>query len=395
MRGTACACAVVMAMLAGPVAARDNFDLTLTVNGETGFRSFTSIEDAYNSLSTGALQSIVSGYTDQSAATVQLNLRGVPATGLFAANSPALRVIIPGPGIDVTFNGATRDESRRLFEDWLKGQGASQVNALLRYAVRTTPIDPVAGNPGAAMNQFVASDFGRSVEAATGGGTGLALGIRFGAFSAAGFNTRSLSVPINQSFALTPRDTVEFDLPLTWSDTGGAYSYGANIGVLYRRRVIEGEAVNWTLQPSFRIGGVGSYELGAASGIYSLALNSTLQFGLPWDLRLTVANAITRIATFGVSVGGFGVDYDLKNTVFRNGLILTRDLGFSIRNLPVQASAFFVDTRFTGDAVYIRNYQEFGVFAQAGRESPARVGVTVLTGDRGVSGFFINTGVEF
>lgn len=378
-------------LLATTAEARDPFGIALNVDGQTGSAGFTRIEDAYRALDTAGLQSIVAGYTDTSAAIADINLRGVPAQGIFTLNSPALRIVIPGAGIDITFNGATRDESRQLFEDWLRGQGSSEVNRVLRLAAATTSIDPVAGNPNAAMNQFVAADFGRAMETAVGGGSGFGLGVRFGSFSSAGYNTRSVSLPINQTFTLSPNDTIELDFPLTWTDTEGARSYAGNLGILYRRRVLDW----WTLQPSFRIGGVGSIDLGGGSGVYSAALNSTMRFDLPADFRFVLANGITYVSTFPVSIGSYSIDYDLKNIVYRNGVVLSRDLGVEVAGRPLVGSIFAVDTRFTGDDVYIRNYQEFGAFAQLGRDSPARLGFTFLTGDRGVRGFWLSTGVQF
>ena len=371
--------------------AREPFSVTLDVEGQSGTASFTRIEDAYRILSTAGLRSLVSSYTDTSAASAQINLRGVAAQGIFTEGSPALRIIVPSAGVDVEFNGSTRDESRRLFEAWLRARGSSEVNRVLRAAAATTPIDPVAGNPNAAMNQFVASDFGRAVESATGGMAGTSLGVRFGSFTAADYNTRSVSLPINQSFRLSPRDTIEIDVPLSWTDTEGARTYAANIGILYRRQVFDW----WTLQPSFRIGGVGSADLGGGSGVYSAALNSTLRFDLPADFRLVVANGVSYVATFPASFGSYSIDYDLQNVVYRNGIILSRDLGIEVAGRPLIGSIFAVDTRFTGDAVYIQNYQEFGAFAQLGRDSRFRLGFTYLTGDRGVRGFAFSTGVEF
>ncbi|MBW6397405.1 hypothetical protein KPL78_06055 [Roseomonas sp. HJA6] len=366
--------------------------MTVTVDGQTGSQNFTRLQDAYDSLDTVGLQSIVGGYTEISAATVQINLRGVPATAIYQANSPALRVIVPGPGIDVTFNGATRDESQQLFVDWLRGQGSSQVNDLLRYAAANTAIDPVAGNPNAAMNQFVAADFGRALEAAVGGGqAGFGMAARFASFTASGYNSRSLSVPLNQTFVLSENDTIELDLPLSWTNTEGAQSYGGNLGMLYRRKVFDW----WTLQPSFRIGGVGSIDLGGGSGVYSAALNSTIQFPITDEIRMTIANGVTYVSTFPVTVGSYSINYDMQNTVFRNGIVLTGDFGLRLADRALILSAFAVDTRFTGDAVYIQNYQEFGVFGQWGRESPFRVGATFLTGDQGVRGFYVNTGIQF
>ena len=49
----------------------------------------------------------------------------------------------------------------------------------------------------------------------------------------------------------------------------------------------------------------------------------------------------------------------------------------------------------TGDAVYAKNYQEFGAFFSAGGVNPIRFGVTYVNGSRGLRGFTVNTGVVF
>jgi hypothetical protein len=385
--------AVAFSVLAGGRGARaDNFSILLDVDGARGFASFTTISDTYDALSTQGLQRIVAGYTETSAATAAVNLRGIPAIASFAAGSPFLRVQVPGPGIDELFLGATREESRRLFEDWLKGRGASNVNSLLRYGVRTTGGDPIAGNPAAAMNQFVAQDFGRAIEAELGGGAGFGMGIRFSLFSTARFDTRQTTLPLNYTWEPTRDDTIEFDAPIAYSDINGAASYGGSFGILYRRRIFEW----WSLQPSLRVGAAGSADLGGGSGIYSLALHSTLRFNLPAQFRIAIINGLTYISTFPVSVGRYSIDYDLTNLVFRNGIVLSRNLGLELRGRPVTGSLFAIDTRFTGDAVYVRSYQEFGFFLSWGRESgPIRAGLTYLTGERGTRGLTFNAGIEF
>lgn len=382
----------LMVLACGVARAADPFRIDLATNGASGSRGFTSLEAAINTIDNAGFQSIVGAYTPTAAAIANVNLRGIAAIASFDANSPVLRVIVPGAGIDRSFAGATRDDSGRLFLRWLQGQGNDEVNRLLRYGVRSTGADPVAGNPASAMNQFVASDFNRSLAAATGeraGGFGL--GVRFGSFTAGGFRTQALSVPLDYSWQLSPDDVLQVDAPFAWSDTEGARSYAGNIGVLWRRRMTE----NWTLQPSFRIGGVGSIDLGAGSGVWSVGLNSTLRLDLPAELRLTIANAISHVATIPFSIGRYQIDYNIGNTVFRNGLVLGRDLGIEVAGLALRGNVFVIDTRFTGDAVYIRSYQEFGAFVSVGQDNLGGVGVTFLTGARGARGLSFNMGVKF
>jgi len=371
--------------------ARDLFTVDLTVDGQTGSRGFRSLEQASDALTTGSLQNINVNYTDTSAATANLNLRGVPAVATYDANSPVLRIQVPVAGVDRSFNGATRDESQDLFVRWLQSQGGSEVTRVLQASVRLTPIDPIAGNPNAATTQMAVSDFNRSLQASFGERGGLGLGARFGSFTSAGFNSQSFTLPLDYSWRATERDTLQVDVPLAYTDTEGAASYSGNVGLLYRRRIYD----NWSLQASGRLGGAGSVDLGSGTGMYGLGINSILRFDLPAALRLTIANGISYVSTLPLSVGRYSINYDIANTIFRNGVVLSRDLGVSVAGLPVYGSAFAIDTRFTGSDVFIDNYQEFGVFVSAGRDTTFGLGVTVMTGAQGLSGFSINTGVKF
>ena len=323
--------------LAVPANARDAFEIKLDVSGQTGSRGYSSLESAVDTLSsTSGLQGLVPSYTDTSPATANVNLRGLPATANYATGSPVLRVIIPGAGIDKTFAGATRADSARLFRNFLQGQGAS--SSLFRALAAHTPTDPVAGNPNSLMNQMVGADFGRVLADANGASpAGVGLDARYGSFSASGFNSKSITLPIDYSWRLSARDVIEIDVPISATDTSGGKSYSGNIGVLWRHKVL----TNWTLQPSLRIGGVGSTDLGSAAGVWSAAINSAVNFDLPAAWQLTVANGLTYISTVPVTIGKYSVDYNLSNFVFRNGFVASHDVGFRLFDLPTRGAFFF------------------------------------------------------
>lgn len=398
MRKFALCVGLAISFGAGFAEARDPFSLTLTVDGITERVTFSKLENLDRSLSTDGLRSIIDVYTDRSAASAILDLRGVFAIASFDTDSPVLRFQVPALGIDEFFRGRTRDESRDLFEDWLRGRGQTEINRLLRYAAATTSADPVAGNPGSLTNQMVANDFARAAEAAPGVGLtgqiprGLGLGARFGSFSAAGFRSRSLTIPLFFGFNLSDNDRIDFDVPVTLTDVSGAQSYAANLGILYRRKVTDW----WTLQSAFRLGAVGSVDLGAAAGAYSIGLTSTLSWRSHDEKNaLSLINSATYISTIPISIGDYSVDYGLKNLAFRNGVVFSRDLGLALVGQNLIASAYVIDTRITGDAVFIRNYQEFGIQVQLGRNLPLQVSAGFLTGDRNVSGFQIGGGIRF
>jgi hypothetical protein len=371
-----------------PATARDAFEINLDVNGQTGSKGYSSIESAINGLSnTSVLQALVPSYTDISPAIVNIDLRGLPATANYVAGSTTLNVQIPCAAINRSFTGATRSDSAQQFLNYLEGQSGS-ITSLLGCAAKDSLIDPTTS----LMRGMVGGDFDRALLDAVGPSPpGFGLDARFASFSGSGFSAQTLSVPLDYSWRLSERDALEVDVPLGYSDAGGGKSYSGNVGLMWRRRV----TTNWTLQPSVRIGGVGSIDLGSAAGVWSVALNSTLKFDLPRDWQLTIVNGLTYIATTPINVGRFSINYNLSNVVFRNGLVGSHDLGFQLMNLALRGSVFFIDTRFTGSAVFLNSYQEMGFFVSAGSLTPIRLGATFLIGDHNVHGFSANTGVKF
>ena len=373
--------------------ARDNITINAQSEGQSASRGFSSVDQIFNSLSTSTLSNSLPGYTSNSAATAQFDLRGVPALASFAANSSALRVQIPAAnGLDRVFEGNTREESARLFQRFMQGSnGSASLNALLRAGTHSSPIDPISGGPNSALTQLAVSDFARSVQGSLGDRTGFGIGARVGSFSAAGYDSWNVTAPIDASFRLSERDTLSFDAPFAYTNAGGATSYSGNIGALYRRRVLE----NWDLQASGRLGAAGSINLGAGSAIFGLGLASTLRLPISESWRLTIVNGLNYVSTLPSSIGKAAVDYSVANTIFRNGLILTRATGLSLAGFPLALSFYAVDTRFAGSPVFVRNFQEFGVFVSPGRESNFGFGLQVMTGDRGLFGVMVSTGVKF
>ncbi|UPY38525.1 hypothetical protein [Sediminicoccus sp. KRV36] len=381
-----------MCLANGAAQARDNIEINYNVDGQTGQRGFSTVQGIVDALSGNALNSVAGSYTPNSPATADMNIRGIQGVASYAANSPALRVQIPVAGLDRTFQGATREASARLFQRYLEGsEGSGTLNNILRAGVHSSPIDPVAGGPNSALTQLSVTDFSAAANASAGRGSGFGIGARIGGFTAAGYDSYNMTLPIDASWRITERDTLSFDLPLAYTNSGGATSYAANGGVLYRRQVTE----DWQMQFSGRVGAAGSIELGAGSGIYGLGMVSSYRFALGDAWRMTVVNAINYVSTFPASIGSISVNYNVANTVFRNGIIINRDLDYQLAGFPLSVSGYAVDTRFAGSPVYVRNFQEFGVFVAPGRESRFGVGLQLMTGDRGLFGVTMSTGIRF
>lgn len=390
-RGWLCGAALVL--LTVPAAqARDPLRIDVDVEGQRGSRGFSSVEQLLDGDYTSTLRGIVPSYTSNSAASARIDLRGAPTLASFAANSPALRVQIPATGLDRTFFGATREESVRLFQRYIQGaEGTAARNGLLRAGVRSSPVDPVAGGPNSATTQLAVSDFNRMVGEPGLARTSFGIGARIGSFSAAGYDSWNLNVPVDGTWRVTDRDTITVEVPLAYTDSGGAASYSGNVGVLYRRQVTE----NWAVQVSGRVGAAGSVAQASGSGVWGAGAVSSLRIPLGEKWQASVINALTYVATFPATIGRASIDYNVSNTIFRNGVVVTRDLGLELAGYPLAVSAFAVDTRFSGSPVFVRNFQEFGAFVAPGRDARFGLGLTVMTGDRGLFGVTLGTGVRF
>ena len=143
---------LAIAFAASPAAAKDLFDINVDVTTPTqgqGAASATTITDLVHALQTTNLQSLVGSYTDTSAASAVLNIRGVTALASFDANSTTLHFSVPSAGVNQTFTGATRNDSEQQLLDFLLKNGGSEATAILqadggeiRRSIRSPAIRP-------------------------------------------------------------------------------------------------------------------------------------------------------------------------------------------------------------------------------------------------------------
>ncbi len=391
----------LVAMLAWrPTAASDLFFIVVSssfsgVSG-TAQRGNNTAAVIPDSLTEASLSALLPGYFGFEQIVGQFSLRGVQGTATLPGDTNRLIVVIPSARISISFSGVTRDDSVAQFRAWLLTQSGPLNDLLAQTAVRTSSTDPVAGNPGSLMGQMVAADYNRAMFAAlglgSGGGMGGGVGFGFSQFTArGGVTSRTSGVPINWTFELSPQDELEVDGALSWTTTGGANAYAGQLGLLWRRQM----SANWTLQPALRVGVVNAPDFGASSGLYQVGITSTYRFALPWNMRMIVGNQVTHANTYTVGFTDHGTNYAQTNTMFRNGIAVTRPLGFEALGEALHGTVFVIDTRYIGDPVFIRNYQEIGAFVGAGANSRAQAGFTFLTGDRGTRGFSLRAAWQF
>lgn len=141
------------------------FTTDLASGSDTFSASYDNVDDAFDQLTTSALQSALPSYVDPiSTATMVVNYRGLDMDFAFpVSGTTELTLVIPELGISESFVGVTRDDSKDLLVAYLEGEGSDTVDRIQKELARVSAVDPVAGNPSSLMGQAVHSDFDRAL----------------------------------------------------------------------------------------------------------------------------------------------------------------------------------------------------------------------------------------
>ncbi len=397
-------CVAMVTITASPIYAADLFTLTATVPGETVATSFDTIEDIIDSVDNQHLESIVPSYTPSSAANLELNIRGLPATVTYAENQTTLVFQVPSLNINQQFTGATRDQSQELFEDYLEKNGDGILTQMLRSLAATTAIDPVAGNPNSLMATMGASSFDNGTDV---GGSQmikgqsassnnlLSMGMMYGGYSAGDYSQKVYTLPLKYTFRLDsdPRKQVILDMPITCIDTEGGKTYTAAFGGTFRYPISD----DWSLTPAIRSGAVGSIDLGSAAILYSGSLTSN--YNLYWDeLKVSIGNMAAQFESIAIDAGDYSIDYDLSNTMIKNGVGVEGPLSFTIFGKTTSWQFDVAHTAFFGDPLYVDSYVD--VSMSLGTRAPQsdgniRFGFTYTAGNHSFNGLRVNCGYTF
>jgi hypothetical protein len=353
------------------------FSVVVDISGQVRSAEFSTFEEAIDVLTTSGLRSLNPGYTGVEAATITINLRGLPVIAQYpTAGSTRLVFRVPSLNINETFQGATRDASEEMLEDFLKKNGNDILSRMGKEFAKVSPVDPIAGNPNSLMSQLVMqdfntgfTDFATNIGGAPPAGTApaapvagaapgnlIGIGGRFGQYRQDGLTSRSFTLPLSYTFRndLDPRRQTSFNLPITFVDTEGAKSVNIGLGASYRFPMSDA----WALQPAVSISAAGSKDLGSLAAVASVSITSS--YVIPMSgFDLAIGNMVGYYTTLKVSSGDYSYDPEIKNTVLRNGVLLSQPVTFGGERLALEYS--IVDTHFTGSELYIKHFDEFGI----------------------------------
>lgn len=352
------------ACVAATIARADDglFHLDTTVAGVHTSASYASVEAAFDALRGSNLRTINPAYTGSQAALISIDYRGVTVNATYAAaGSSSLALSIPSIGLVRTFDGGSRDATQQQLKDYFKSNGDDVLGQLSKGLAKSSPVDPIAGNPTSLMGQLVASDFAAGFTgqdpAIHGPATNLgAVGAGFAQYRDGDRTTRQYQLPLAFSVRSDddPRRQLTIRLPLATTDADGSKSYYAGLGASLGLPVTD----RWTLTPAVDYAVAGSRDLGSLAGMAGASLTS--RYLLPFDgFDVAIGDLVGYYRATRVKSGDYGYDPGIADTVVRNGVEIGHAVAWFGRELVARYS--LVDTHYFGDALYVRHYDEVGV----------------------------------
>ncbi len=377
------------------------FNAAICIDGEVARLGTNNLQDLIDSIDSANLGQRFPNYQrDISAGEFRLDVRGLPATLAYAANSTELVFSVPSLGIHQTFNGGTRDLSNDQFEDYIKLNGSD----ILRELLRVSAVDPLAGNPASAQSQMVAGDFDAgfsSMYDSAPPGSAFGMGLRFGSYAMGGFTQNVYTLPLDYTYTFKNHDVLAVRLPLTYIEVDGATAYRGQLGLSYKKVITS----RWALTPAVGYAIAGSSDLGSLGQILSASLTSDLNLYDNGRWSLSMGNLLGYYVSMPTRIADFNVDYDIQNTITRNGLLLSIPLQKQFWGREFSIDIFAIGTWFFGDALYNDNYQEYGISFGPRRSTDKRepnlashpfgIGLKYIHGEGDIDGFELNFGYRF
>lgn len=370
--------------------------------------TYANSDALFGAMFFNSLSAINAGYVGVETVTIDGNYRGVAINYFSPHYTPEeIHLTIPSLGVDTAFTGGTREESAQALYDFLKS--GNLLADLSRELAKSSPTDPIAGNPNSMMSTMVASDYDQSftsdfsniasAETATATMvssdklTQVGIGLVFGQMTQGGTDVSNMTIPLSYSIRndLDPRRQLLLRMPISIVDVDGAKAYNVGFGASYRFPMSQ----QWTLVPSVNYGLTASKDLGSTAQMASAGLTSTYYWRRP-GYDVGIGNMLGFVTTMPFSYGGYNYDPNISNTVLRNGVMWSMPTVISGRKLHFETSV--TDTRFFGTQLYSDSFQEvrfsLGTSRSAKATSVLRGGLA-LRHMKGDTGFNLEFGYWF
>ena len=320
-------------------------------------------------------------YTNNDPITAILSFRGIPITVNYAQSSPTLKLDIDSIGLHQTFSGTTRNDSVEQLKDWFTKSGSDTLKALMQDSAKTTPNDPMAGNPSSLSSQMVANSFnqgfmdkvsflgsssaGQQPVVTTGAANVNAnlFGVEayYSRFTNDNANIDSLTIPLFYTFRSNEDERKQFTItvPVTWNRYDSANSYATGLGLALSIPITDKNSEHqWILTPSVYYLLAASLDMYSGGQLLQGGVTSAYSYQMG-DYRFGMGNSVAYQQSIPLAVADIYVDPGICNTIFTNSLVV------SIRTTKLVSGTalemFVTDTRFTGHDLYSNYSDEFGI----------------------------------
>jgi hypothetical protein len=297
-----------------------------------------------------------------------IDFRGLVGAYTWTASTGELALVIPGV-LDIRFDASNYDESLDQLEAWLEGDFESDlapsgaITALLQGLVKYSPVDPFAGNPNSLQSRMLSSDYRLGTEGPFTSGdqkldpsTNLVgLGLEYAHFSGGPYSGEVLELPIDYRINLShPKWSILMNLPLTATWTQGQWSVMASGALGAQFRPTEW----WALTPLFRVGTVGSIDVGALGILYGFTLTNHMRLFEWRGIRLGMGNMGGFTKSEDIEIGDYEFRYDITNPMTRNGGYVEGE--FDLFGIPAGWKIFGSNMLLFGDDLYAESQNEVG-----------------------------------
>lgn len=393
---------LIVAIALSSSQAADLFYINASSGGSNYYSGYKTLDGLVDGVgTTSSIQAYFPAYNGTQAIDMSVGYRGLPINFSYANASTTLNFSIPSLNINKSFTGATREASQNLFEDFIKKDGASLIERMMKELAAVSPQDPIAGNPASLMSQTV--DMGFNSGFATAKATTTSLSASYLSIEdARGIKTTKYNLPL--SYTIESKENSEkkitFLFPIGLTDVEGAKAYDLGLGISVGIPVTD----SWVLTPTVLYGATGSVDMGSVGQVMTGSLVSSYKIGMSSG-TLGIGNMVGYSQTVKFYSGDYAFDPGIKNLVFKNGLSYEFDLDGMAKGANL--NLFAVNTQYTGTNLYMDSYNEFGFsfgLTKTSKSTPdskiaqitsdLRLGVTYLASDKS-DGFKVNFGYKF